>query len=160
MPAGRPRVITKEKEKVIVRCFVDGLTDEETALFTDISRKTISRMRAGEYCPDIKKATLARRMFYLKKLRDGRRQDWTRIAWYLERLFPQQFCKPEVALAITQNTLNQTTNNSLILTAEVAEGVLSRIKEANSKVTELFKNKRGSNKNDKTENGDQQTTDG
>jgi hypothetical protein len=139
MPAGRPHAITKEKEKIIVDCFVNGLSDEEAALYTNISRKTISRMRAGEYCPAIKKATLDRRMFYVKKLRDGKRQDWTRIAWYLERLFPTQFCKPEVALAVTNNTLNQTTNQVLIIQAEVAGKINSRVRDSDSRVEKLLK---------------------
>ena len=156
MRTGRPKSITKAQEKTIAECFVNGLTDEEAAFYVGISRKSIQRMRDGDLCPEVKKATLAKKMVYLKRLRDGRRQDWTRIAWYLERFFPGQLSKPEVLMQIQNNTLNQTTNNALILTAEVAEGVVSRIKSASSKVDGLFKEKRanGNGNGHKQQNDD------
>ena len=147
MPAGRPKAITKDKEKILVSCFTDGLTDEETAFYCGISAKTIQRLRAGELSPTVKKAALDRKMQYLRKLRDGDRADWPRIAWYLERTWAMQFAKPEVQLQINNNTLNQTVNNTLIVTAEVAHGINSRVKEADAKIEKLLKDKRGSNGN-------------
>ncbi len=150
MPAGRPRAITKEKEKIIVNCFVDGLTDEETALYTDISSRTIAKCRNGELFPAIKKATIGKKMFYLRKIRDGKQRDWVRIAWYLERMYPTQFSRPEVLMQITQNTLNQTTNNALIISAEAAEGVINRLQSADGKVSSLFKKRNGNDNGQKT----------
>lgn len=140
---GRPKTITKATEKIIVGCFTNGLTDDETAYYCGISRKSIQRMRAGDLCPAIKTATLAKKMFYVRTLRDGHRKDWPRLAWYLERTYPNQYCRPEVALQITQNTLNQTTNNALIISAEVADQMFSRVKVANDKVNEMFKGRPG-----------------
>jgi hypothetical protein len=144
MPAGRPKAITNAIEKQIAECFFDGLTDEETAALCDVSYKTIQRARAGQFCPAIKKAEFGRKQFYIRKLRDGKRPDWPRIAWFLERRYPTEFAKPEVQLQINNNTLNQTVNNTLIVTAEVAHGISSRVKEANMKVEKLLHDKRGS----------------
>jgi hypothetical protein len=140
MPAGRPTVITPAVQKQIADCFFDGLTDEETAALCDINQKTIQRARRGEFCPAIKKAEFGRKQFYIRKLRDGKRPDWPRIAWFLERRYPTEFAKPEVQLQI--NTTNQTVNNTLIITAEAAQGISTRVKEADIKIEKLLKDKR------------------
>ena len=146
MPAGRPKAITEELELKIADCFFDGLTDEETAALCDINQKTIQRARAGQFCPAIKKAEFGRKQFYIRKLRDGKRPDWPRIAWFLERRYPTEFAKPEIQLAITNNTLNQT-NNVLVIQAEVAGQIKTRVKTAEAKIDQLLKDKRGSGGN-------------
>ena len=70
---------------------------------------------------------------------------WTRIAWYLERMYPTQFCKPEVQLADHNNTLNQTVNNTLVVTAEVAGAMADRVRPIEARVEKLFKNKGNGN---------------
>ena len=145
MPAGRPTSITPAVQQKIADCFFDGLTDVETAALCDISQKTIQRARAGQFCPAIKKAEFGRKQFYIRKLRDGKRPDWPRIAWFLERRYPTEFSKPEVQLQI--NTTNQTVNNTLIVTAEVAHGISSRVKDVDAKIERLLKDKRGHNGN-------------
>jgi hypothetical protein len=132
--------MTPAVQQKIADCFFDGLTDEETAALCDISYKTIQRARAGQFCPAIKKAEFGRKQFYIRKLRDGKRPDWPRIAWFLERRYPTEFAKPEIQLAI--NTTNQTVNNTLIVTAEVAHGISSRVKDVDAKIEKLLKDKR------------------
>ena len=141
----RPSVITKAVEQKIAGCFFDGLTDEETALLCGISSKTIQSARHGTKFPGIKKIELTRKRFYLEKIRDGDNRDWPRIAWWLERRWPNEFAKPEIQLAI--NTTNQTVNNTLIVTAEVAHGISSRVKDVDAKIERLLKDKRGGNGN-------------
>jgi hypothetical protein len=141
MPTGRPTVLTPAIVHKIAGCFFDGLSNEETALLCDINEKTIRRARSGQFCPDIKKAESGRKQFYIRKLRDGKRQDWTRIAWFLERRYPQEFAKPEVLMQVSNNTLNQV-NSTLIITAEVASTISKRRKEVESKVEKLFKDRR------------------
>ena len=145
MPAGRPTVITPAVQKQIAECFFDGLTDHETAVLCEVNERTIQRARAGQFCRAIKKAEFARKQFYVKKLRDGKRADWPRIAWFLERRYPTEFAKPEIQLAI--NTTNQTVNNTLVVVAEVAKEIHGRVKEADAKIERLLKDKRGSNGN-------------
>jgi hypothetical protein len=145
MPKGRPSVITKAVERKIAECFFDGLTDEETALLCDISAKTIQRARHGSFCPGIKKIELTRKRFYLEKIRDGDNRDWPRIAWWLERRWPNEFAKPEIQLAI--NTTNQTVNNTLVVTAEVAGPINSRVRDVDAKIERLLKDKGRSNGN-------------
>jgi hypothetical protein len=138
---GRPTVLTPVAIKKVADCFFDGLSDAETSLLCEIDERTIRRARAGGFCPAIKKAESGRKQFYIRKLRDGKRQDWTRIAWFLERRYPQEFAKPEVLMQVSNNTLNQV-NNTLVITAEVASTISKRRKEVESKVEKLFKDRR------------------
>ena len=145
MPAGRPSSITPKVIKQIAEAFLYGFTDEETALLAGISEKTIRRARLGQFCPEIKRAEQARKAEYINRITEGTRPDWARWAWFLERRFPLQFSKPEIQLAI--NTTNQTVNNTLIVTAEVAHGISSRVKDVDAKIERLLKDKRGHNGN-------------
>jgi hypothetical protein len=138
MPAGRPTKLTPAVQKLIAELFWLAFTDAQVAEFTGISTRTIERARAGTFCRAIKKAELAREMPYRKRIWDGV-GNWCGAAWMLERKYPTQFAKPEVQLQI--NTTNQTVNNTLIVTAEVAHQMSGRVKDADAKVDELFKRK-------------------
>ena len=147
---GHPTKLTPALELKIAECFFDGLTDSETALLCDISTKTIQLARHGDRFPRIKKIELDRKRFYVAKIRDGDNRDWPRIAWWLERRWPTEFAKPEVQLQI--NTTNQTVNNTaIIISAEIASTINSRVKEANNKIDKLLKNKKGLNGNGHSE---------
>ena len=145
MPGGRPKAITKEIEETIAELFFLAFTDEEVALFVGINRKTIYRARLGEFCPAIKRAEIARERAYRQKIMDGR-EGWQGAAWSMERKHPEQFSRPEIQLAITNNTLNQT-NNVLVIQAEVAGQIKTRVKTAEAKIDQLLKDKRGANQN-------------
>ena len=142
---GRPPKVTPAVIDQIAQHFLYGFSDEETAELVDLDRKTIQRMRAGTLCPAIKKAEHARKAEYINRITEGTRPDWARWAWFLERRFPLQFAKPEIQLSV--NTTNQTVNNTLIVTAEVAHGISSRVKDVDAKIERLLKDKRGSNGN-------------
>ena len=144
MPAGRPKAITKAIEKTIAELFWLAFTDEQVALFTGINVSTIQRARAGTFCIAIKRAEIRREMIYRKKIWSGK-EGWQGAAWSMERKYPGQFSRPEIQLQI--NTTNQTVNNTLIVTAEVAHGISSRVKDVDAKIERLLKDKRGSNGN-------------
>jgi hypothetical protein len=144
MPAGRPKAITKAIEKTIAELFFLAFTDDQVALFTGVNVRTIARARAGGFCHAIKRGEMARERAYRQKIWDGR-EGWQGAAWFFERKYPTQFAKPEVQLQI--NTTNQTVNNTLIVTAEVAHGISSRVKDVDAKIERLLKDKRGHNGN-------------
>ena len=144
MPAGRPTKLTPAVQKTIAELFFLAFTDEQVALCVGINQKTIRRARQGEFCPAIKKAEIAREMKYRQKIWDGL-GNWCGVSWFLERKYPTQFAKPEVQLQI--NTTNQTVNNTLIVTAEVAHGISTRVKDVDAKIERLLKDKHGPNGN-------------
>ena len=87
-------------------------------------RKTIQRARAGQFCPAIKRAEMAREAMYRQRTWDGA-EGWQGAAWNLERKYPTQYSKPEIQLAV--NTTNNTVNNTLVVTAEVAGANAERV---------------------------------
>jgi hypothetical protein len=145
MPAGRPTVFQPALVKKVADCFFDGLTDEETALLCGIDEKTIRRARAGGLCPSIKKAEAGRLQFYLRKIRDGKQRDWVRIAWFLERRYPERFARPEIQLSFnnsyTQNNLSININSS------EAKQIEQEAKPVRDAVTGMFQKYRPANGN-------------
>jgi hypothetical protein len=144
MPAGRPTVITPEVKRKIADCFLVAMTDEQTAQLCGISAKSIQRMRRGELCPEIKTWEMQRELAYRLKIWNAK-GFWQGAAWFLERKYPTQFAKPEIQLQINNN--NQTVNNTLVVTAEVAGTISSRVREVDAKIERLLKDKRGGNGN-------------
>ena len=64
MPGGRPSTITQAIKSKIADCFLVALTDAQTAQLVGLNERTIRRMRAGEFCPEIKKAEIERVLKY------------------------------------------------------------------------------------------------
>src|SRR4029077_15257977 len=135
---GRPKAITKELEKTIAELFWLAFTDAQVALFTDLSVRTIERMRTGEYCRAIKKAEIKRESIYRKKIWSGK-EGWQGAAWSMERKYPGQFSRPEIQLQINNNTQN--VHNTLVITAEVARDISARFKNKEDKIDQLLKDK-------------------
>jgi hypothetical protein len=130
------RKLTPEMVTQVAEYFLDGFMDTEIALLCGVSHQTIERWR--ELAP-IKKAVLARKRSLIHRLLDGPEKNWTRIAWWLERRFPLEFAKPEVAHAIRVS--NQTTTNvvqNLVISSETAEQLLARSTSVQNQVKKLF----------------------
>jgi hypothetical protein len=136
MPVGRPTVFTPALIKRVAECFFDGLTDEETALLCEIDEKTIRRARAGSFCPAIKKAEAARLQKYILKIRDGKQRDWVRIAWFLERRYPERFARPEIQLSFS-NSYTQN-NLSINISSGEAKQIESEAKPVRDYVSSMF----------------------
>lgn len=131
--------LTPAKIAQVADCLFDGLTDSETALLSDLSEKTVARLRRGELCPAIKKGEASRLQHYICKLRDSRGPEWVRIAWFLERRWPERFAKPEVQLGVNLVTNNVT---AITITAPQAEKIAKRIREVDAKVEAFLEKKK------------------
>jgi hypothetical protein len=138
MPTGRPTVLTPALIEQIAELFLLAFDDAQVALMVGISSKTIQRYRRGEMCPAIKIAELKREAAYRKKIWAAK-GFWQGAAWFLERKYPHQFAAPAVQLQFNSSSV---TNNTLIVTAEVASTISKRRKEVESKVEKLFKDRR------------------
>jgi hypothetical protein len=136
-PARGPRM-TAELLKQVAECFFNGFNDEETACLCDLEESTV---RAWRKLAPIKKAELQRKNHYIERVRDGTRPDWARICWWLERRYPLEFSRPEVAHAIRVS--NQTTTNvtnNLVISSEIAKELTARSKSVRAEVNKLFSN--------------------
>ena len=122
-PTGRPPKLTPVVQRKIAEMLFDGFSDQEIATFCQLNERTIRRAR-DRFCPAIKRGVIARKAHYIRKLRDGTRPDWQRIAWFLERRYPKEFSRPEIQLAVNQ-TLNSGPTNVLVIGPERA-GLLAQ----------------------------------
>jgi hypothetical protein len=131
-----PKVIDK-----IAQCFFDGLTDAETALLCEIDPATIKRARAGN-CPAIKRAEAGKLQFYINLIRDGKDGGgrWVRIAWFLERRYPERFAKPEIQLSFS-NSYSQN-NLTINIGASEAKELEKEASPVRTKITEMFRHYR------------------
>jgi hypothetical protein len=140
MKTGRPTKFTPAIKAKLAQTFFLGFNDAQAAAICGVDERTIRRVRAGGFCPEIKKAELEKEVIYRTKIWNGE-LGWQGAAWYLERKHATQFSRPEVLMQISNNTLNQV-NNTLVITAEVASTISKRRKEVESKVERLFKDRR------------------
>jgi hypothetical protein len=151
MPAGRPTVFTPALIKRVAECFFDGLNDEETSLLCDINVRTIHKAREfgksadpkspyAQFFAAIKKAEAARLQKYILKIRDGKQRDWVRIAWFLERRYPERFARPEIQLSFN----NSYTQNNLSINISGAEAkqIEQEAKPIRDDVSSMFQNYR------------------
>jgi hypothetical protein len=138
MPGGRPTVLTPAIVSKIADCFLVAFTDQQTADYCGIDEKTIRKIRLRELFPAVKIAELEREMKYRKKIWAAK-GFWQGAAWFLERKYPHQFSSPAVQLQFNSNSV---TNNTLVITAEVASTISKRRKEVESKVEKLYKDRR------------------
>jgi hypothetical protein len=135
MPAGRPTVLTKAVQEQIAELFFLAFTDQQVALVTGISTRTIQRARAGEFCQAIKIAELKREAIYRKKIWEAK-GFWQGAAWFLERKYPQQFAKPEIQLN-WGNTYNQN-NLTINISAQDAKSIEAAAKPIRDEVSSMF----------------------
>lgn len=120
--------------KQIASMLFDGFNDDDIAFYVGFSVKTITSLRRGEAFPEVRIGLMARKQKLIAKLRDGNTKNWMRIAWWLERRYPQEFAKPEVQLTIGASSI---TNNSIVITAEAAGQLAARAKPVNEAVRKL-----------------------
>jgi hypothetical protein len=140
MKKGRPTKFTPALKAKLAESFFLGFNDAQAAAICGVDERTIRRVRAGGFCPEIKKAELEKEIIYRTKIWNGE-LGWQGAAWYLERKHATQFSRPEVLMQVSNNTLNQV-NNTLVISAEVASTISKRRKEVESKVEKLFKDRR------------------
>jgi hypothetical protein len=130
--------LSPEIVKQVAEYILNGFNDDEIATLCDVNVKTIYNWRRLD---PIKKAMLLRKDFLIAKIRDGTRPDWTRVAWWMERRWPEQYSRPEVAAQIKQTNNSMTVNQTLMISADVAKELTARSAEAAKRVKELFANR-------------------
>ena len=127
--------MTPELVEKVAECILYGFNYEETALLCDLSPKTLRNWRNIAV---IQKAISQQKRSLIDKVIHGTRPDWARLCWFLERRWPLEFSRPEVAHAIRVS--NQTTNvtNNLVISSEIAKELTARSKSVRAEVEKLF----------------------
>jgi hypothetical protein len=153
-PNGRPTKKTAQSVARILKIARDGLPLKFAAQAGNIDFDTLSQWRAKDpvFARALEQAqlesvekrwkTIARaaedRVSANGEVRPG---DWKAVAWQLERSFPSEFSRPEIQLGVQINN-NQTINNTLVVTAEVADQLQSRAERADANIEKLFRERK------------------
>lgn len=114
------------------------MTDEETALLSNLSLGQIKDFRAGRINPAIKIRTLQLKDNAIERIKAGKGK-LNGLIWFLSRRYPKQFADP--ATQIQFSTGSTTNNNVLVVSADVAEGLLRRSKATLGEIDQLILDK-------------------
>ena len=93
------------------------------------------KRRFPDFGERVEKAAATTALRMLKKIEAHGEENFTALSWILERRFPESFSRPEIQLGLTVN--NQVTNNTLVITAEVAENLSRRNALINKDLDEI-----------------------
>jgi hypothetical protein len=128
--------LTPELISEVAGYFLDGCSDDDISVLMNIQEETI---RAWRKLSCLKAAEQRRKLHFIHEIREGKRRDWVRLAWWLERRYPLEFSRPEVAHAIRTNITN--TNNvtqNLVISSELAQQLAVRSEAIGHKLDQIF----------------------
>jgi len=142
---GRPGKRTPQLEKALLAAIETGAPYRIACLACGISDDAFNEWRRKDpvFAKQVEEAAGKTALRLLKKIEANAEENFSAAAWILERRFPSDFSRPEIQLQI--NTTNQTINNTLVVTAEVAGEISSRVREVDARIERLLKDKRGGN---------------
>jgi hypothetical protein len=149
-PSGRPTKKTAQSVARILKIARDGLPLKFAAQAGNIDFDTLSQWRAKDpvFARALEQAQLEsveKRWKTIAKAAedrvlangDVRPGDWKAVAWQLERSFPSEFSRPEIQLGVQINN-SQTVNQTLVITAEMATQIQSRVERVDATIEKLF----------------------
>jgi len=141
--AGRPGKRTPQLEKDLLAAIATGAPYRIACQACGISEDSLIEWRRKDpiFAKQVEEAAGKTALRLLKKIEANADENFSAAAWILERRFPGDFSRPEIQLQIN-NTTNQTTNNMLVVSAEVADAIESRMKSAGAKIAQLFASRR------------------
>ena len=142
---GRPTKRSPAVEKHLLEVVKTGLPLKFASASVGISYDTLAewRNRDPKFAEALEIARLAsveERWLKIQQAAEDTeklRGDWKALAWCLERSHPESFARPEIQLGVAiQNNVN--VNNTLVVTAEVADQLQSRSERAGAVIEKLF----------------------
>lgn len=133
MPAKQIQLSSSTLKKIAEALFL-AYTAEQAAYLGGISRNTLLKIRGMPIWAEIEEMALEMEKPFRQKIYRGL-PGWQGAAWMLERKYPGQLSKPEIQLQL--NSTANTTNNTLIITAEQAEGLKARNSVLNDALSRL-----------------------
>lgn len=146
---GRPTKRTPALERRLFEVVKTGLPLKFATAAVGISYDTMAdwRNRDPKFAEALEIARLASVETQWQKIKraaedtDKQRGDWKALAWCLERAHPQSFSRPEIQLGVQINN-SQTVNNTLVVTAEVATVIQTRVERADANIEKLFRERK------------------
>lgn len=131
-PALSPVLINR-----IARYLFNGFDDFEVSVLTGLGVNTIKELRGGKSDTRVKYQFLILKNAAIERVIKGRGK-LSGLMWFLERRWPRQYARADVQLTLASGT---TTNNTLIVSAEVAESLVARSKTVIEDIDQLIRDK-------------------
>jgi hypothetical protein len=146
MPAGRRSLIDEHGPKFLAE-IENALPVRAAAaragISLDVTMDWLARGRkekTGKYFEFLERYTRARGIAQAKmveRVRTLGREDWRSESFLLERMFPEDFAKPEAQLTIQNNT-QVNLDGQFVITVEGAETINNRIRDLDGEVAQMF----------------------
>ena len=138
---GRPGKRTPQLEKALLAAIETGAPYRIACLACGISDDAFNEWRRKDpvFAKQVEEAAGKTALRLLKKIEANAEENFSAAAWILERRFPSDFSRPEIQFQINNHTLNQTVNNTLVVTAEVATVIQTRAERADANIEKLFR---------------------
>ena len=148
--AGRPTKKTKAVTDRLFAAIERGMPYAMACELSGISEAVFYQWRQDSaFDAEVMRRTTESVFELLDTIKEARHQNWQAAAFLLERRWPRHYGRAEAQLnfevAIQNNINTQTVNNTLVVTAEVAGEIGSRVREVDAKIERLLKDKRGGN---------------
>lgn len=131
-----PKALSPTLVNRIARYLFNGFSDEETSILINLPVQRIRELRAGKYEISVRKCTLELKNKAIERVKSGKGK-LNGLIWWLERRYPKEYAKPELQLSLSAPITNQT----LVISAEVAEGLLKRSKAVVTEIDQLIADK-------------------
>jgi hypothetical protein len=141
-PIGRPSKKTPELVNELLKLIATGAPYSICAASVGLHPDTLMdwKREDSEFATQVEKAAAKSALRLLGKIEKHGEDNFQSLAWILERRFPETFSRPEVQLNLIQQINNsQTVNQTLVVTAEMATQIQSRVERVDATIEKLFR---------------------
>jgi hypothetical protein len=137
---GRPTKCTPELEKTLLEAVATGAPYKIACHAAGISEDTFIRWRYEnpEFARKVEIAAGKTALEIMKRIRQHGEESFQPLAWMMERRYPDCFGRPEVQLNMGLQVNGQQINNTLVISAEVAEKLEKRARKMTAEVDALI----------------------
>jgi hypothetical protein len=129
-----PLNLSPKTLRLIGEFFFDGFNDDDVSFYFQIPKDIVAELRQGKLQIQCRRVLIEKKSRLIRKLRDTKRFNAGAV-WFLERRYPQEFSKPETQLGFAAGSV---TNNTLVVSAEAAQALLTRSKPLDEELDKLL----------------------
>nr|WP_302577926.1 hypothetical protein [Methanobrevibacter arboriphilus] len=115
----KSKLTDKIQEKIII-AIENGANFKDAAVYNGITEQTFynwlkrgKESKKGKYkdfYEKMKEAKIKNKMFHIKNINVAGKKDWKASAWRLERMYPEEYARPEIQNNIEINNTNNQDN--------------------------------------------------
>jgi hypothetical protein len=134
MPANAP-ALSPKLIKDISDFLFEGFNNDDVSFYFGLPPELVQAIRLGTAFKDVRRQVINRKHYLIRKVLTGKKLA-PGIVWFLERRYPHEFSKPETQLGLVNGP---SVNNTLVVSAELAERLVQRSKPLDDQLNKLLK---------------------